>query len=72
VLGKGFVLSVKVTPAMRHEIITATGLCVNPHCTAHDDIVLRIWKYKEAAVEDAWEQGQIATEMANGIERIRS
>ena len=35
----------KVTPEIRQEVIQATGLCLNPNCTAHDAVVARIWEY---------------------------
>ena len=35
----------KVTPEIRQEVIQATGLCLNPNCTAHDAVVGRIWEY---------------------------
>ncbi len=35
----------EVTPEIRREVIQATGLCLNPNCTAHDAVVARIWDY---------------------------
>ena len=35
----------EVTPEIRREILQVTGLCLNPNCTAHDAIVVRIWEY---------------------------
>ena len=64
-------MGVKVTPSIRYEVISATGLCVNPRCVAHDDIVARIWEYKNEAEESAYESGKITVEMVNGISRIR-
>jgi hypothetical protein len=35
----------EVTPEIRREVIEATGLCLNPKCTAHDRVIARIWEY---------------------------
>jgi hypothetical protein len=43
---------------IRREVILTTGLCLNPNCTAHDSIVLRIWNYKCEAADNAYESGE--------------
>jgi hypothetical protein len=49
--------SKKEMNSIRQEVILTTGLCLNPNCTAHDTIVLRIWEYKCEAAENAYENG---------------
>ncbi len=45
----------KVTEAMRYEVISATGLCLNPRCKAHDSVVAKIWKYKSEAYDTGYD-----------------
>ena len=42
----------KMTSEVRQEVIKATGLCLNPDCTAHDAVVARIWDYAHKNKED--------------------
>ncbi len=52
----------RVTEEIRREVISATGLCLNPKCKAHDAVVEKIWKYKEnaaAAAEDLVDFGTV-------------
>ena len=49
----------KITKEMRREVITATGLCLTPECSAHDTIVENIWKYKEEAYESGYGHGRL-------------
>ena len=51
-------ISKKEMRGIRQEVILSTGLCLNPNCTAHDAIVLRIWKYKQEAADNAYENGK--------------
>lgn len=51
-------MELKVTSRIRREIIQATGLCLNPECTAHDSVVARIWKYKSQAEVKAFQEGR--------------
>jgi len=49
----------KVTEAMRYEVISAAGLCLNFKCKAHDSVVAKIWAYKEDAYERGYDQAGI-------------
>ena len=49
--------SKKEMRSIRREVILHTGLCLNPNCTAHDSIVLKIWEYKQEAADNAYDNG---------------
>lgn len=48
----------KVTEEIRREVITATGLCLNPKCVAHDVIVARIWEYRAKAYAEGFKSAR--------------